>query len=129
MSHMKFFTYFFVEVFPEMQVSDFDHDWVILNLNMTGYYRVNYDKLGWKKLNQQLEKDPKVRLFFILLLNSIYIAVSSLSESSFHTPVWWEETLPVPTLITTPHPKAHWRGFLFFVFHRKRRFGLNVLCF
>lgn len=42
-----------------MQVSDSDHDWVILNLNMTGYYRVNYDKFGWKKLNQQLEKDPK----------------------------------------------------------------------
>ncbi|KAB0374848.1 hypothetical protein FD755_013340 [Muntiacus reevesi] len=47
------------KVFPEMQVSDSDHDWVILNLNVTGYYRVNYDKLGWKKLNQQLEKDPK----------------------------------------------------------------------
>ncbi|XP_023447130.1 aminopeptidase Q isoform X2 [Dasypus novemcinctus] len=47
------------KVFPEMQVSDSDHDWVILNLNMTGYYRVNYDKLGWKKLNQQLEKYPK----------------------------------------------------------------------
>ncbi|KAF6125607.1 laeverin [Phyllostomus discolor] len=46
-------------LFPEMQVSDSDHDWVILNVNMTGYYRVNYDKLGWKKLNQQLEKDPK----------------------------------------------------------------------
>ncbi|XP_008707747.2 aminopeptidase Q isoform X1 [Ursus maritimus] len=47
------------KIFPEMQVSASDHDWVILNLNMTGYYRVNYDKLGWKKLNQQLEKDPK----------------------------------------------------------------------
>ncbi|XP_036888172.1 aminopeptidase Q [Sturnira hondurensis] len=46
-------------LFPEMQVSDSDHDWVILNVNMTGYYRVNYDKLGWRKLNQQLEKDPK----------------------------------------------------------------------
>ncbi|XP_004686552.1 PREDICTED: aminopeptidase Q [Condylura cristata] len=47
------------KVFPEMQVSDADHDWVILNLNMTGYYRVNYDNLGWKRLIQQLEKDPK----------------------------------------------------------------------
>ncbi|ELK36504.1 Aminopeptidase Q [Myotis davidii] len=47
------------KLFPEMQISNFDHDWVILNLNMTGYYRVNYDKLGWKKLNQQLEKDHK----------------------------------------------------------------------
>lgn len=55
-----------------MQVSASDHDWVILNLNMTGYYRVNYDKLGWKKLNQQLEKDPKVRLLFIPILKYHY---------------------------------------------------------
>ncbi|XP_060033351.1 aminopeptidase Q isoform X2 [Erinaceus europaeus] len=47
------------KVFPEMQMSDSDHDWVILNWNMTGYYRVNYDKLGWKKISDQLEKDPK----------------------------------------------------------------------
>ncbi|KAL6082260.1 hypothetical protein STEG23_025420, partial [Scotinomys teguina] len=46
-------------VFPEMQLSDSDNDWVILNFNMTGYYRVNYDELGWMKLKQQLEKDPK----------------------------------------------------------------------
>lgn len=46
-------------VFPEMQLSDSDSDWVILNFNVTGYYRVNYDELGWKKLNQQLEKNPK----------------------------------------------------------------------
>ncbi|KAK7831377.1 hypothetical protein U0070_024665 [Myodes glareolus] len=46
-------------VFPEMQLSDSDSDWLTLNFNMTGYYRVNYDELGWKKLNQQLEKDPK----------------------------------------------------------------------
>jgi hypothetical protein len=58
--------YFFVEVFPEMQLSDSDNDWVILNLNMSGYYRVNYDKLGWMKLSQQLQRDPKVRLFVML---------------------------------------------------------------
>lgn len=46
-------------IFPGMKLSDSDSDWVILNFNVTGYYRVNYDKLGWKKLNQQLEKDPK----------------------------------------------------------------------
>ncbi|XP_041516528.1 aminopeptidase Q [Microtus oregoni] len=46
-------------VFPEMQLSDSDSDWLTLNFNVTGYYRVNYDELGWKKLNQQLAKDPK----------------------------------------------------------------------
>lgn len=45
-----------------MQLSDSDSDWLTLNFNVTGYYRVNYDELGWKKLNQQLEKDPKVWL-------------------------------------------------------------------
>lgn len=55
MYQFKLFIYFFVSI-SEMQISDSDHDWVILNLNMTGYYRVNYDELGWKKLNQQLEK-------------------------------------------------------------------------
>lgn len=85
--YQTYFTYFFVELFPEMQVSNSDHDWVILNLNMTGYYRVNYDKLGWKKLNQQLEKDHKVRLFLYLLLRIIRIALSSLSELSFHMSV------------------------------------------
>ncbi|KAM5300387.1 aminopeptidase Q [Ctenodactylus gundi] len=47
------------KVFPDMKVSDSDYDWVILNVNITGYYRVNYDELGWKKLNQQLQRDPK----------------------------------------------------------------------
>nr|XP_020822955.1 aminopeptidase Q isoform X2 [Phascolarctos cinereus] len=47
------------KVFPEMQLSDSGHDWVTLNLNTTGYYMVNYDQLGWKKINLLLEKDPK----------------------------------------------------------------------
>lgn len=87
MYHIKHLIYFFVELFPEMQVSNSDHDWVILNLNMTGYYRVNYDKLGWKKLNQQLVKDHKVRLFLYLLLSIISIVLPSLSELSFHMSV------------------------------------------
>ncbi|XP_049628695.1 aminopeptidase Q [Suncus etruscus] len=48
-----------IKIFPEMQISESNHDWVILNLNTTGYYRVKYDELGWKKINEQLEKDPK----------------------------------------------------------------------
>lgn len=57
-----------VVVFPEMQLSDSDSDWLTLNFNVTGYYRVNYDELGWKKLNQQLEKDPKVWVGFVVLI-------------------------------------------------------------
>ncbi|KAG6937215.1 laeverin [Chelydra serpentina] len=47
------------KMFPEMQISDSEHDWILLNMNMTGYYRVNYDPLHLKRLAQLLEKDPK----------------------------------------------------------------------
>nr|XP_048275417.1 aminopeptidase Q isoform X6 [Myodes glareolus] len=68
-------------VFPEMQLSDSDSDWLTLNFNMTGYYRVNYDELGWKKLNQQLEKDPKAIPVInrLQLLNDAFV----LSENNY----------------------------------------------
>jgi aminopeptidase N len=31
-----------------------DDDWIYLNLNRTGYYRVNYDQLSWKNLIKNL---------------------------------------------------------------------------
>ncbi|KAJ1207979.1 hypothetical protein NDU88_003369 [Pleurodeles waltl] len=46
------------KVFPEMQLAS-EHEWIILNVNVTGYYRTNYDQQNWKRLIQQLEKDPK----------------------------------------------------------------------
>ncbi|XP_030049370.1 aminopeptidase Q isoform X2 [Microcaecilia unicolor] len=46
------------KVFPEMQLSS-EHEWIILNVNVTGYYRTNYDQLNWDRLALQLEKDPK----------------------------------------------------------------------
>ncbi|XP_053557551.1 aminopeptidase Q [Bombina bombina] len=44
---------------PEMKISS-DKDWIILNVNITGYYRVDYDEKNWNRLAQLLEKDPKV---------------------------------------------------------------------
>ncbi|KAJ1180035.1 hypothetical protein NDU88_005259 [Pleurodeles waltl] len=35
-------------------------DWILANLNMTGYYRVNYDQKNWKRIIQQLHKDHTV---------------------------------------------------------------------
>ncbi|XP_005989844.1 aminopeptidase N [Latimeria chalumnae] len=32
-------------------------EWVLANINVTGYYRVNYDSENWKKLIRQLETD------------------------------------------------------------------------
>ncbi|NWU31061.1 AMPQ Aminopeptidase, partial [Dyaphorophyia castanea] len=47
------------KMFPEMQVSESNYDWILLNVNLSGYYRVNYDQLNLKRLARLLENDPK----------------------------------------------------------------------
>nr|XP_028604951.1 aminopeptidase Q [Podarcis muralis] len=47
------------KIFPEMKISDSEHDWIILNVNWTGYYRVNYDQKSWRRLAKVLERNPK----------------------------------------------------------------------
>ncbi|XP_064357103.1 aminopeptidase Q isoform X2 [Dromaius novaehollandiae] len=47
------------KMFPEMQVSESEYDWILLNVNLSGYYRVNYDQLNLKRLARLLENDPK----------------------------------------------------------------------
>ncbi|XP_077084022.1 aminopeptidase N isoform X3 [Siphateles boraxobius] len=37
-----------------------DTDWVLANLNITGFYRVNYDSHNWERLFTQLTLDHKV---------------------------------------------------------------------
>lgn len=36
-------------------------DWVLANINVTGYYRVNYDDGNWDRLLNQLATDHRVR--------------------------------------------------------------------
>ncbi|KAH0628143.1 hypothetical protein JD844_008926, partial [Phrynosoma platyrhinos] len=48
------------KIFPEMKMSDSEYDWIILNVNMTGYYRINYSQMYWRRLAKVLENDPKV---------------------------------------------------------------------
>ncbi|XP_067874450.1 aminopeptidase N-like [Heterodontus francisci] len=40
------------ETFPDMKC-DGEH-WILANINVTGYYRVNYDETNWNKLVKQL---------------------------------------------------------------------------
>ncbi|NXA38659.1 AMPQ Aminopeptidase, partial [Eudromia elegans] len=47
------------KMFPEMQVLESEYDWILLNVNLSGYYRVNYDQLSLKRLAHVLEHDPK----------------------------------------------------------------------
>lgn len=36
------------------------NDWVLLNVNVTGYYQVNYDEENWRRIQEQLQKDLSV---------------------------------------------------------------------
>ncbi len=45
-----------------------DTDWLLANLNVTGYYRVNYDAQNWERILTQLTSDHKVGIS--LSLNS-----------------------------------------------------------
>ncbi|XP_069322719.1 aminopeptidase N isoform X2 [Eulemur rufifrons] len=35
-----------------------DSEWILLNINVTGYYQVNYDEDNWNKIQTQLQTDP-----------------------------------------------------------------------
>lgn len=36
------------------------NEWILLNINVTGYYQVNYDESNWMKLQNQLQTDLSV---------------------------------------------------------------------
>lgn len=48
-----------VATFGKMKVSG--DDWVLANLNVVGYYRVNYDMVNWGKLLTALSTNHEVR--------------------------------------------------------------------
>ncbi|KAM5194674.1 aminopeptidase Q [Mantella aurantiaca] len=43
---------------PEM--TTVNNEWIILNVNVTGYYRINYDEKNWNNLAKTLEEEPQV---------------------------------------------------------------------
>uniref|UniRef100_A0A8D2P309 Laeverin n=1 Tax=Zosterops lateralis melanops TaxID=1220523 RepID=A0A8D2P309_ZOSLA len=61
------------KIFPEMQISESEYDWILLNVNLSGYYRVNYDQINLKRLARLLESDPKVRsCLFSQLIDDVF---------------------------------------------------------
>lgn len=36
-------------------------DWLLANINMKGYYRVNYDSENWERLLTKLDSSPQVQ--------------------------------------------------------------------
>ncbi|XP_005992125.1 aminopeptidase Q [Latimeria chalumnae] len=45
------------KVFPEMKITS-ENEWILLNLESNGYYRVNYDTHNWDTTVLQLKRDP-----------------------------------------------------------------------
>ncbi|XP_051785379.1 aminopeptidase Q-like isoform X2 [Erpetoichthys calabaricus] len=59
--------------FPEMKITS-ENDWILLNANITGYYRVQYDALNWNRIINQLIKDPEIIPLFnrVFLLGEVF---------------------------------------------------------
>ncbi|XP_069481323.1 aminopeptidase N-like isoform X2 [Ambystoma mexicanum] len=47
-------------VYDAWKVDKGSSDWILANLNVTGYYRVNYDQENWRRLIRQLDTDHRV---------------------------------------------------------------------
>uniref|UniRef100_A0A8C2Q8F3 Aminopeptidase n=1 Tax=Cyprinus carpio TaxID=7962 RepID=A0A8C2Q8F3_CYPCA len=48
-----------VRLWPHFELKDKD-DWLLANVNCTGFFRVNYDEENWNKLRMQLERNHNV---------------------------------------------------------------------
>lgn len=52
-------------------------DWVLANVNATGYYRVHYDSGNWENLFLQLSTDMKVKNIYWLKYASCFIDLTA----------------------------------------------------
>ncbi|KAJ8797849.1 hypothetical protein J1605_017051 [Eschrichtius robustus] len=55
-------------------------EWVLLNVNVTGYYQVNYDENNWRKIQNQLQIKPLT----IPVINRAQIIYDSFNLASAH---------------------------------------------
>ncbi|XP_057579852.1 aminopeptidase N [Hippopotamus amphibius kiboko] len=56
-------------------------EWVLLNVNVTGYYQVNYDEDNWRKIQNQLQINPSA----IPVINRAQVIYDSFNLASAHT--------------------------------------------
>jgi len=43
-----------------------ENSFILANLDLAGFYRVNYDEENWNKIIKQLDTNKEVRFFIIL---------------------------------------------------------------
>jgi len=60
---MKMYTNFFISIQTVTRTDMIlpDTDWLVANINMKGFYRVNYDSRNWERLLDQLSSRHEVQ--------------------------------------------------------------------
>ena len=48
------------------------NEWLVANINMKGFYRVNYDSENWKRLLEKLSSKHQVQDFLVKLCSYSY---------------------------------------------------------
>lgn len=51
-------------------------DWLVANINMRGFYRVNYDTENWESLLGKLSAEPKVQHLQLEVMLRYFCSVS-----------------------------------------------------
>lgn len=61
-------------------------EWILANINCTGFYRVNYDEENWNKLLMQLESNHHVSILKTISFNHLpLISVNNKTTSRIGT--------------------------------------------
>lgn len=73
-----------VDVFSQSELNFRTNDWIILNIQQVGYYRVNYDTTIWHAIIKQLNENHSVinSINRAVLQDEIYLALTDPSLSS-----------------------------------------------
>ena len=56
--------------------------WVLANINVTGYYRVNYDLGNWERLFVQLSRDHQVNFTAAVSMETLQVSPETFSVST-----------------------------------------------
>ncbi|XP_066591369.1 aminopeptidase N-like [Prorops nasuta] len=62
-------------------------DWIIINLQSTGYYRVNYDQINWRRIAKYMKLNNHTNIHFknrAMLINDAF-AMAMQGQSDFYT--------------------------------------------
>lgn len=62
--YSRVFSFFFIDIPANVEASD----WILGNVQVLGYYRMNYDLDNWNKLIGQLKANHEVKYFTFKIL-------------------------------------------------------------